>query len=564
MRICRLSIEGFRSISALDVELPQVCALVGANNTGKSNILDALNRVLGRDWVRVRSFTEEDVTWRDPEADITIHVEVDPPLQYRPFKYSDPVEVGGLQFKWTTYKRGEQKGERRLEQTPLSPAGKQIHVPQQAPRKGVQPRYAPLTTIPQQLREQLPLIHIGNDRSLAHHLPRYRYSLLQQLFDDVVTEFENPENTIDVPTDDGSTTVPRSERFYNILGEAMQLLRTDAFVEIERDVKRHALRQLGLDEESDSLDFYFGPLSARDFYRALDLIVREEHFAISATQLGHGVQNALVLAIMQVYERRRKQGAVFLIEEPEMFLHPQQQRALYKTMRSIGQSNQVVYVTHSPHFVSIPEYDEVILVTRGSEGTKVGRSSLSRTPQLEEKSRKELDPERNELFFANRLLLVEGDTEKLALPEYAERLGISLDLVGASIVEVGGKRNLPTFLDIAESFSIPTGVLYDKDSGDIQDAAEEEAFNASLDGRQRSDGSVMVWQLANRYEDHLRLALGEDKYQQLCQLHSGVSKAVRARLIAAEHSTEIPEPVIEVLDWLAGSRAGADRSSVDD
>jgi hypothetical protein len=35
----------------------------------------------------------------------------------------------------------------------------------------------------------------------------------------------------------------------------------------------------------------------------------------------------------------------------------------------------------------------------------------------------------------------EGDTEKLAFPEYAKALGIDLDQAGATIIEVEGKRN---------------------------------------------------------------------------------------------------------------------------
>ena len=51
--------------------------------------------------------------------------------------------------------------------------------------------------------------------------------------------------------------------------------------------------------------------------------------------MGEGVQNAIVLAVLKAFEERRKQGAILLIEEPEMFLHPQMQRSLYKTLRAI-------------------------------------------------------------------------------------------------------------------------------------------------------------------------------------------------------------------------------------
>jgi predicted ATP-dependent endonuclease of OLD family len=78
----------------------------------------------------------------------------------------------------------------------------------------------------------------------------------------------------------------------------------------------------------------------------------------------------------------------------------------------------------------------------------VRRSNLPADPKRRE-TREGNGPERSELFFASRVLFVEGDTEKLALPEYAKRLGLDLDRVGATIVEVGGKRNLREFAEIA-------------------------------------------------------------------------------------------------------------------
>jgi predicted ATP-dependent endonuclease of OLD family len=242
-----------------------------------------------------------------------------------------------------------------------------------------------------------------------------------------------------------------------------------------------------------------------------------------------------------------------LIEEPEMFLHPQMQRSLYKTLCRIGEKNQVIYTTHSPHFVTVPDYNQVVLVRKAAGATKVFLSGLPTDMSRREKLIKELDPERNELFFATRLLIVEGDTEKLAFPEYCKTLGIDLDIAGATIIEVGGKRNLLEFALIAISFGIPTGIVYDKDGSEFgkERKAEEYAYNARLDGLQSADGMTKVWQLDACYEDQLRNILGEPTYQQQCQKHSHVGKPTRARLIAMERGLPIPEPVEDILRWLA-------------
>jgi putative ATP-dependent endonuclease of OLD family len=553
MKISNVRIENFRSLKHVDLDLSQICCLVGPNNAGKSNILLAVQRVLARDWVSVTSFDEQDVYAHDPNADVTIQVTFDPGIAYTKFKGGSPVAIRTLSFGYTRYKVGEDKGNRRLEQKCFDENGKPPMVLARAPKKGEPHQYQPLVNVPSEVRELVPLIYIGTNRSLKEHLPAARHSMLRQLFEDINRDLQDPKQTVKVKQQDGSELeVPRIERFRKLMEVAIKLLRTESFESLEKSIKRHALRQLGFDPETDSdkLDLFFSPFDTMDFYKSLDLRVREGGFSVSATELGEGVQNALVLAILKAFEERRKQGAILLIEEPEMFLHPQMQRSLYKTLREIGKTNQIIYTTHSPHFVSIPEYEEVVIVRKDADGSRCHCSNLPTNAKRREKLIKELDPERNELFFASRLLFVEGDTEKLALPEYAKRLTLDLDREGASIVEVGGKRNLPEFAQIAPSFGIPTGIIYDEDSSDFKDAAEEAKFNAALEGLAKKDGSVRVWRFSKNYEDHLKSAVGEKKYQELCQKYPNVGKPTRARLIAMETDLPIPHPIPDILAWL--------------
>jgi putative ATP-dependent endonuclease of the OLD family len=551
--ITRLKIEGFRSLAKLDVDLSRICAVVGPNNSGKSNLLLALYRVLARDWVTVSSFGEMDVFGRDPDGHIRIEVTVDPPLKYSKLKGVDPSTVTTLAFEFTRYKVGDRKGERRLDQKALDNKGRPVAVLSKKPKMGEPHKYEPLVNIPQAIREQLPLIFIGARRSVREQLPSSRYSLLRPLLEDVERDFRDPQRKVMVPGADGKPVeVPRSERFAELLEAVVEMLRTSEFVTLEESIKKNALDLLGFrpDEDSEKLDFYFAPFGAMDFYKSLIPRVREGDFSIEATEMGEGIQNALVLAILRAFEERRRKGAVILIEEPEMYLHPQMQRSLYKTIRSLGETNQVIYTTHSPHFVGVPHYEEVLLLRRGSGGTSARRSDLAPNNKRREKLIKEFDPTRNELFFASRLLLVEGDTERLALPEYASRLKFNLDRVGATIVEVGGKRNFYEFVDIAKSFRIPTGILFDQDSSDFQDRKDEEEFNSSLLALETADGLVKTWMLEKNYEDVLRSELGEAQYQSLCQTYSKTRKPTRARLIASNPATAIPPRLVKVLSWL--------------
>lgn len=85
----------------------------------------------------------------------------------------------------------------------------------------------------------------------------------------------------------------RVEVFRRLISKAMSLLKTEEFKQLEASIKRNALEQLGLAPTSDEIDLFFTPLDTMDFYKSLDLVVGENGFTISATEVGEGVQNAI-------------------------------------------------------------------------------------------------------------------------------------------------------------------------------------------------------------------------------------------------------------------------------
>jgi putative ATP-dependent endonuclease of the OLD family len=286
MRLKSLRVENFRSLQTLTIELPQACVIVGPNNSGKSNILEAIRRVLAPEWgPRTRDFTEDDVYLRDETLDIEIECAFEPPLEYRKLKEADPVEIERFRFVFDRYKIGPQAGTRRLEQSSLNAAGEKPTIMTSYGRKGAAPRFEPLIGIPQDLRDTVPLIHIGTDRSLRRQLPSAQYSLLRRIFEGINERLHDPDQTVKVRDRQGNEKdVPRIERFQQLITMAMNLLRTEEFNKLETSIKRNALEQLGLDADADAIDLYFTPLGTMDFYKSLDIIIKDHGFAISATE----------------------------------------------------------------------------------------------------------------------------------------------------------------------------------------------------------------------------------------------------------------------------------------
>jgi putative ATP-dependent endonuclease of OLD family len=93
----------------------------------------------------------------------------------------------------------------------------------------------------------------------------------------------------------------------------------------------------------------------------------------------------------------------------------------------------------------------------------------------------EFDAARSELFLAHAVVLVEGLTEKLVLPFVFSALGHDVDREAISIVECGGKPNIPLFARICRATGIPFVVVHDSDrktSGRL--VAAEQALNALI------------------------------------------------------------------------------------
>jgi hypothetical protein len=77
----------------------------------------------------------------------------------------------------------------------------------------------------------------------------------------------------------------------------------------------------------------------------------------------------------------------------------------------------------------------------------------------------EFDHERTEMFFASAVVLVEGQTEAIALPLIFRALGHHPDALGISVVQVGGKGNIPLVARLLAQLGIPHVVVFDSDRG---------------------------------------------------------------------------------------------------
>ena len=176
-------------------------------------------------------------------------------------------------------------------------------------------------------------------------------------------------------------------------------------------------------------------------------------------------------------------GEVLLIEEPELLLTPQAQRYLYGLLRRFAESgNQVAYSTWSPAFVDAARHEEIVRLDLREGGTIVRRTDPGTLSDAERvRIQAEFDHERSEMFFAQKVVLVEGQTERLSLPFIFRALGHDPDAEGIAIVEVGGKGNLPLVARLLRQLAIPFLVVFDADHGSASGALDAAIRQAAGD-----------------------------------------------------------------------------------
>ena len=77
---------------------------------------------------------------------------------------------------------------------------------------------------------------------------------------------------------------------------------------------------------------------------------KERDTSISVDRLGRGMKSIYMLSLLEAYVMDENSlPSIIMVEEPEMFLHPQLQKTASEILYRLAQKNQVIFTTHSPH-----------------------------------------------------------------------------------------------------------------------------------------------------------------------------------------------------------------------
>lgn len=163
---------------------------------------------------------------------------------------------------------------------------------------------------------------------------------------------------------------------------------------------------------------------------------------------------------------KSEESKILLVEEPEAFLHPPAIRSAREALYKIAELEnwQVMITTHSPIFIDVSKPHTTIIRVEKNEGATKIFSTEKAEFSDDERERLQMirncHPTINEFFFANKVILVEGDTEQVVFTQVKRE--------DVTIINCRGKANIPMFEKILNHFGVGYIAIHDLDSPKVK------------------------------------------------------------------------------------------------
>ncbi len=457
MHLSNIKIENFRNLKSLVVDLRRgLNVLVGPNNAGKTNLFDAIRHALGSSSNQSESlWLEEEDIYHTSEGQPTtepISIQLtfsDLNETQRPhffeiidFSQNVPTETAcariNFEGSWL-----QEKGRFRVKRWGGANSGERTQIPTEILEA------LPVTFLPA-LRDAEAALTPGNRSVLA----RVLRDLSKRGGDDYYQDFET------------------------IFEKANEQLKDQPLIQTVEGRLRNSMQEMAGAGYPEPLIRAADPAFGR-IVRTLRVILDKAPVG-NLSKSGLGFNNLLFIGTVLAYleEPREEECPILLVEEPESHLSPQHTVLLGEQLSQL-QIPQVLVSTHSPTFAAQARPSQMLMLHE--------RQGLQRCHPLhktgmttgeERQLQRMLDITRATLYFAKGVILVEGISEALLLPELARISGIDLAKNYISVVPISGV-SFGTFEKLfgAGGLEIPVSILTDADPavfpGDTKDWKSE-------------------------------------------------------------------------------------------
>lgn len=507
MYLSRLYIENYRSIKQIDLKFEHgKNVIVGRNNAGKSNIIKAIDLVLGDyspTYNRSETITENDFYSGDTNNKIFIWCEInreyleDGILEslnfgevaksafFRVFydKYNnDPISLTITDFhekeKESIFEFCSEEGQAKIDSNSLFKkwiGGKSyckghtfdIEFTNKTKFAIAFRCYCDLNNT---IQKELVLLYRENDsHSWIQGINcNIRNVLLQSA---IIPSFRDPKDQLRINAFTWfgkllKNYIKADNEELNKAFNSVKEVSNTLFKDLESQVSNS---KTNIAFPNTKISFLFNPDTKQDIHKST-LIYINDGFNSELKDKGAGIQSAIIIGLFDFYIRNiaHSGSSLLAIEEPELYLHPHGRRVIADKLTNFIDEgkNQVIITTHSPEFISSIENQNIISVRKQKSST------TAKNIQFNTPKRKQIliKKQNAELFFSDSVILTEG-ADKYLMEESAKEFGKKTEYIdedGAistlgenwlndyniSILNCGGKTELFKYVEILRELKI--------------------------------------------------------------------------------------------------------------
>lgn len=485
MKISNVKVKNFRCFQELNVELTKTHALIGENGSGKTSILEAIHMATspGLPYLDEQDFNNADL------GDLSIEVTFDEPFLTRISDAYTTQDIPCRSILMTAHRRERAAPGKALSEpfvvekytvpleydeqhVPTVRTGEiKVNVPVSV-QKTEFGYESPRKTTPNPFKFTVNRLTLQNE---TVNLPDVFYfdrdreaqakvgfnSLLQKVAKDLNWRYRKDWNQENIET--------KWVDFYQEVISTVENPKSDRIIQ---PIKEKFRKIVGIDVR----DLELGLLDIEQPFSGTFFSRRTGTNQINQKRFGSGISILLAYFLLEIISKLTKEKMIFLIDEPELHLHPQLQQSLFEEFRE--SAFQTIYTTQSDCFVNIAEWESI---SRFQIDHSMSPQSTHLEKNLEGKKISEhLDEiktwhqhqsiffkEDNQLFFSRKCLLVEGPAEKYGIPILIQKLDQPLS--NFTIISCNGKTKIPYYQLLCKSFGIPFFTLFDLDSQPINE-----------------------------------------------------------------------------------------------